>query len=256
MAGSRLQSWGHRVPVNLGRIGCEHVTPCSLCEVMGIQRARRSVGRHSIRVRLFVGPARTWKKPEVAWARMSFKPQRSRSRPRGKQSFWLGDARIQSVSQKPVDSLGRIFFFYQQSREQSSATGNQPMTSGLGVQLGAGSGLPAEFKAWKYWDKILLLLLWPLLVYEVPVTTVESFENKDESLRVQQRSPSWVAIPYWLPFSSLVGGVPGIQSQRVQVYCVLCYLDLHQGLYCGSWGQERKAFNQAGERLRVTSRWV
>ncbi|KAK0143143.1 hypothetical protein N1851_018727 [Merluccius polli] len=40
------------------------------------------------------------------------------------------------------------------------------------------SGLPGRFKAWIYQHSILPQVLWPLLVYAVPMTTVESLERK------------------------------------------------------------------------------
>lgn len=40
------------------------------------------------------------------------------------------------------------------------------------------SGLPGKFKAWIYQHGILPRILWPLLVYEVPISTVETLERK------------------------------------------------------------------------------
>ncbi|KAL3972927.1 tetraspanin-7 [Sarotherodon galilaeus] len=40
------------------------------------------------------------------------------------------------------------------------------------------SGLPGKFKAWIYQHGILPQILWPLLVYEVPISTVEGFEMR------------------------------------------------------------------------------
>ncbi|XP_058485986.1 uncharacterized protein LOC131459868 [Solea solea] len=40
------------------------------------------------------------------------------------------------------------------------------------------SGLPGKFKAWIYQHGILPRILWPLLVYEVPISTVEGFERR------------------------------------------------------------------------------
>lgn len=176
-------------------------------------------------------------KPEVAWARMSFKPQRSWSLPQESNvSGWeTHGSNLCHRSQSTVWAN----FFYQQSREQSSTTGNQPMTSALRLSTWYGSGLPAEFKAWKYWDKILLL--WPLLVYGIPVTTVESFENEDESRR---SSVALHGLQYPTGFHSAARWRSSRYSEPESPSVLrLCYLDLHQGLCCGSWGQERKTFN-------------
>lgn len=37
------------------------------------------------------------------------------------------------------------------------------------------SGLPERFKAWIYQHRILPRILWALLIYEVPMTVIESF---------------------------------------------------------------------------------
>lgn len=43
------------------------------------------------------------------------------------------------------------------------------------------SGLPAKFKAWLYQHGILHRILWPLLVYEFPMSTVEGIERRVSS---------------------------------------------------------------------------
>jgi len=40
------------------------------------------------------------------------------------------------------------------------------------------SGLPGKFKAWIYQHSILSRILWPLLAYEVLISTVKSFERR------------------------------------------------------------------------------
>ena len=39
-------------------------------------------------------------------------------------------------------------------------------------------GLPGKFKAWIYQHGMLPRILWPLLVYDVPISTVEGFEMR------------------------------------------------------------------------------
>ncbi|KAI4902387.1 hypothetical protein NFI96_019478 [Prochilodus magdalenae] len=62
------------------------------------------------------------------------------------------------------------------------------------------SGLPGKFKAWMYQHGILPQLLWPLLVYDVPVTTVEGFEKK-----VTQYLRRWLGLPRSLSSIALYG---------------------------------------------------
>lgn len=62
-------------------------------------------------------------------------------------------------------------------------------------------GLPGKFKAWIYQHAVLPRLLWPLLVYEVPMTTVEAVEKTiNEFLRRR------MGLPYSL--SSIVWALP------------------------------------------------
>ncbi|XP_029688563.1 uncharacterized protein [Takifugu rubripes] len=62
------------------------------------------------------------------------------------------------------------------------------------------SGLPGRFKAWIYQYSILPRVLWPLLVYVVPVTTVESFERKISSFLRR-----WLGLPRSLNSDALYG---------------------------------------------------
>nr|BAC82600.1 reverse transcriptase [Danio rerio] len=62
------------------------------------------------------------------------------------------------------------------------------------------SGLPGIFKAWVYQHGILLRLLWPLLIYEVPMTVVEGFE-----LKVSCYLRRWLGLPRSLSNIGLYG---------------------------------------------------
>ena len=62
------------------------------------------------------------------------------------------------------------------------------------------SGLPGKFKAWIYQHGILPRLLWPLLVYDVPLTTVEGFERK-----VSGYLRRWLGLPRSLSSIALYG---------------------------------------------------
>ncbi|KAK1789677.1 hypothetical protein P4O66_015578, partial [Electrophorus voltai] len=62
------------------------------------------------------------------------------------------------------------------------------------------SGLPGRFKAWLYQHSILPRVLWPLLVYEVPLTTVDSLERKISSFLQK-----WLGLPQSLTSAALYG---------------------------------------------------
>lgn len=109
---------------------------------------------------------------------MNFKPAKSRYLvlKRGKTVdkflFTIQD------TEKPVKSLGKMFD--SSLRDTASIkTSNQE----LEVWLAAvdKSGLPGKFKAWIYQHGVLPRILWPLLVYKVPISTVKCFERRFSS---------------------------------------------------------------------------
>ncbi|XP_031418446.1 uncharacterized protein LOC105897391 [Clupea harengus] len=62
------------------------------------------------------------------------------------------------------------------------------------------SGLPGKFKAWVYQHGILPRILWPLLVYAVPISTVEILERK-----VSKHLRRWLGLPRSLSSIALYG---------------------------------------------------
>ncbi|XP_062387675.1 uncharacterized protein LOC134076569 [Sardina pilchardus] len=139
----------------------------------------------------------------ISWARMEFKPAKSRALVvrKGKVTdrfrFSVGGTPIPSVTEKPVKSLGKMF---DSTLKDTAAL--QATSSELGTWLSAvdKSGLPGKFKAWIYQHGILPRLLWPLLVYEVPLTTVEVFER-----RISQHLRRWLGLPRSLSSIALYG---------------------------------------------------
>ncbi|XP_038147774.1 uncharacterized protein LOC119787807 [Cyprinodon tularosa] len=139
----------------------------------------------------------------ISWARMSFKPGKSRSLVvrKGKVTdrfrFILGNTTIPSVSEKPVKSLGKLF-----TGDLKDTAARQATSTNLNQWLLAvdKSGLPGKFKAWIYQHNILPRLLWPLLMYEIPLTTVEGFERK-----ISQYLRRWLGLPRSLSSIALFG---------------------------------------------------
>lgn len=68
------------------------------------------------------------------------------------------------------------------------------------------SGLPGRFKAWIYQHTILPRILWPLLVYTVPITTVESLERK-----ISGFLRKWLGLPRSLTSAALYGASNSLQ---------------------------------------------
>ncbi|XP_061920230.1 uncharacterized protein LOC133660667 [Entelurus aequoreus] len=139
----------------------------------------------------------------IGWARMSFKPAKSRSmvlkkgKVVNKFQFTISGTVIPSITEQPVRNLGKLF---DSSLKDSAAI--QKSTEELGGWLTKvdKSGLPGRFKAWIYQHSILPRVLWPLLVYAVPVTTVESFERKISSFLRK-----WLGLPRSLNSAALYG---------------------------------------------------
>ncbi|XP_077380867.1 uncharacterized protein LOC144020874 [Festucalex cinctus] len=139
----------------------------------------------------------------ITWARMSFKPSKSRSMvlKRGKVMdkfrFSISGTEIPTISEQPVKSLGKLF---------DATLRDSAAIQESGEQLGAWltkvdkSGLPGRFKAWIYQHSILPRVLWPLLVYAVPLTTVESLERK-----ISGFLRKWLGLPRSLTSAALYG---------------------------------------------------
>lgn len=117
----------------------------------------------------------------ISWARMDFKPAKSRSLVvrRGNVTdqflFWIGGVRIPSVGEKPVKSLDKI---YDCTLKDTAALQSTAEELGMWLTAVDKSGRPGKFNAWIYQHGISPRLLWPLLVYHMPMTTVECFERK------------------------------------------------------------------------------
>ncbi|XP_056314571.1 uncharacterized protein LOC130229674 [Danio aesculapii] len=115
------------------------------------------------------------------WARMEFKPEKSRSLVlrRGciqdRFRFRIKGTTIPTVREKPVKSLGKWYRADLNDKESVRQMSVQVDTWMTSLEK---SGLPGKYKAWGYQHGVLPRLLWPLLVYEVPVSTVEGLERK------------------------------------------------------------------------------
>ena len=139
----------------------------------------------------------------IRWARMSFKPTKSRSMvlKRGKVvdkfRFLVDGTAIPSIAEKPVTSLGKTFDCSLRDTASIKAT-----ITKLEAWLSAvdKSGLPGRFKAWLYQHGILPRILWPLLVYEVTMSTVETLERKISSYLRR-----WLGLPRSLTSAALYG---------------------------------------------------
>lgn len=129
----------------------------------------------------------------IRWARMKFKPAKSRSLvlKKGKVDdrtrFRVEGQIIPTVTEQPVKSLGKWFRADLNDRQSVKET---VTTAVEWMERVEKSGLPGKFKAWCYQHGVLPRILWPLLVYEVPMTTAESLERK-----MNRYLRRWLGVP-------------------------------------------------------------
>jgi hypothetical protein len=129
----------------------------------------------------------------INWARMEFKPAKSRSLVlrRGKVQkhlrFKINGQTIPTVSEQPVKSLGKWF---DDTLKDKDSIQKMVKQTELWMETIEKSGLPGKLKTWCYQHGVLPRLLWPLLMYEVAITTVETMERK-----ISQYLRRWLGVP-------------------------------------------------------------
>ena len=117
----------------------------------------------------------------IAWARMKFKLAKSRSfimkkgRTADKFHFSIVGTMIPTLLECPIKSLGKIFdTTLRDTNAVRAAVGDLE----LWLTRVDESGLPGRFKAWIYQHEVHPRILWPLFVYDSPMTIVEAMERK------------------------------------------------------------------------------
>ena len=136
----------------------------------------------------------------MTWARMYFKPAKFRSlvlkkgKVMEKVRFIVAGETIPTLSEKPIKSLGKTF-----NSSLKDTAAKQKTIKDLEEWLTKidKSGLPGRFKAWLFQHAILPRILWPLLVYDIPITTV--FRAISNRLR------RWLGLPRCLSGAALYG---------------------------------------------------
>lgn len=117
----------------------------------------------------------------MGWSRMSFKPTKSRSlvlnkgRVADKFRFSISGTPITTIYEKPIKSLGK--FFDGSLRDSVSIKNTCEELEGWLKDFDK-TGLPGKFKVWIYQHGILPRILWPLLLYEFPITTISELERR------------------------------------------------------------------------------
>lgn len=130
----------------------------------------------------------------ITWARMKLKPSKCRtiSIVKGQvtdQRFYVGGTPVPTVSEMPVKSLGRWYDVKLKDTEQFEHLKNDTSMYMECIK----TLLQGKLKLWCFQFGIIPRLLWPLTVYEIPITKVKKLERLI-SIQLKQ----WLGIPHCL----------------------------------------------------------
>ena len=126
------------------------------------------------------------------WARMKAKPKKSRSisLSHGKvinTHFSIGGDVIPTVREQPVKSLGRLYSLPLTDRHRGLEV---QQTTLQGLKAIDSSELPGKLKAWCFQHGLLPRLLWPLQVYEISLSRVETIQQ-----HINKHLRRWLGVP-------------------------------------------------------------
>ncbi len=94
---------------------------------------------------------------------------------------------IPSIEENSIKCLGK---WYEASLTDKSNASRTEKQADKWLRKTEGSGLPGKFKAWLFQHGLLPRLMWLLIIYEVPMTSVEGVER-----RVNENLCRWLRIP-------------------------------------------------------------
>ena len=133
------------------------------------------------------------------WARMKAKPKKSRSISLVRGTicdihFSIGGNIIPAVREQPVKSLGRLYAFPLTDRHRGVEVEGTALE---GLHAIEKSELPGKLKAWCFQHGLLPRLLWPLQIYEISLSRVETIQQ-----HINKYLRKWLGVP---PCFSTVG---------------------------------------------------
>lgn len=129
----------------------------------------------------------------VSWARMKFKPKKSRcliirkGHVTTQCTLTIQGEAIPSIKDNPIKCLGKWFDATLKDKEAIAGMKEQLEQGLKKIQQ---SSLPGKFKVWMYQNGLLPRLIWPLMLYEVPTTTVERLERV-----INKHLRRWLGLP-------------------------------------------------------------
>ncbi|XP_052245600.1 uncharacterized protein LOC127854577 [Dreissena polymorpha] len=129
----------------------------------------------------------------TSWARMKFKPKKSRSliikKGQSTKKFNLQVQRedIPSIMDSPIKCLGK---WYDASLNDTNNVKRIKGQLNEGLKQIDRSWLPGKFKAWLFQHGLLPRLMWPLMLYELATSTVEGLERT-----ISRHLRRWLGVP-------------------------------------------------------------
>ena len=126
------------------------------------------------------------------WARMKAKPKKSRSISLVRGTicdihFSIGGNIIPAVREQPVKSLGRLYAFPLTDRHRGVEVEGTALE---GLHAIEKSELPGKLKAWCFQHGLLPRLLWPLQIYEISLSRVETIQQ-----HINKYLRKWLGVP-------------------------------------------------------------
>ena len=129
----------------------------------------------------------------IASSRMKFKPKKSRSLSlrKGKVTdaviFNVANQAIPTVTEEPVKSLGR---WYDDTLKDTKRGNETKQMAEEGLETINQCGLPGKYKVWCLQFMLIPKLLWPLMIYDICISTVEAMEAK-----INKFTRKWLGVP-------------------------------------------------------------
>lgn len=132
----------------------------------------------------------------IGWVRMQFKPKKCRALVLRKgrvveESFEVGDGegmmRMPSVLEKPVKCLGRL---YTAALSDSDRKDEIRKDVEDGLRIISDCKLQGTVKCWIYQFGLLPRIMWPMIMYEIPLTAVEEMERL-----ISKHLRRWLCLP-------------------------------------------------------------
>ncbi|KAK0153233.1 hypothetical protein N1851_005106 [Merluccius polli] len=161
--------------------------------------------------------------------------------------FAINEEVMPTVLEKPVKSLGR---WYDASLSDKAQVEGLRQETRPGIAKIDKSGLPGKLKLWCLQFGLLPRLMWPLTVYDVPLSKVERMEKMINSF-----VRKWLGVPRCLSRSLLTQGGNGNQNKRssklnrhlgIGILWAMFSMGLGRDVGKPSWGKA-----SAGERRKM-----